>query len=124
MTVRASGKLAQLLVVASRNPRMASAPPPWRRRRGLGSARRLRLARDCSTRHAIRCVALISVASAPQSGGEARGDPDFRRQRPVDRTSVRDLQQALALRLVERTVQDDLALDGIERPASLAKTRS
>src|SRR5438105_1735892 len=63
-----------------------------------------------------RRVLALGVASAPQSGGEARGDPDFRRQRPVDRTAVRDLQQALALHLVERTVQNDLALDGIERP--------
>src|SRR2546427_8292659 len=31
-------------------------------------------------------------------------------------SAVRDLQQAFALHLVERTVQNDLALDGIERP--------
>src|SRR2546422_10395860 len=37
-------------------------------------------------------------------------------QRNAAPAAVRDLQQALALHLVERTVQNDLALDGIERP--------
>src|SRR4051812_19863640 len=45
---------------------------------------------------------------------KARADLDFRRERAMDGAAVGDLQQPLALRLVERPFQHDLPVDLID----------